>query len=394
MRQSPAPKAPRVLLLAERHRSFAIFQICFWTAVFAMRTIAAIQVKPEYAWSFMPSRAAIAGAGAVATTAIHLALSRFEGWSMLRRLALGLALSLVAIEPMRRIESYFTAMAGVDVSRSTFTEYVLQFGWLIFMWAGYYFAQEYAFRVRRQAQELAEVQSAALNAHVRMLRYQLNPHFLFNTLNAISTLVLDGRNVDAEQMILRLSRFLRHAIDIDPEQLAPLGEELQVQKLYLEIEQARFGDRLQLIWEVPESLENALVPSLILQPLVENAVKHAIAPAPRGGTIALRGSNSGGRLRLCVDDSGPGIAKDTSAGVHIGLRNTRERLEAAFGGAASIAFARSPEGGLSVVLDMPLQVPSGEQASVDQTAGRAPPDPVTPVQPPSRGPPPVSSTPT
>ncbi len=393
MRQSRPPKAPRVLLLEERLRSFAIFQICFWTAVFAMRTIAAIQVKPEYAWSFMPSRAAIAGAGALATTAIHLVLSRFETWPLLRRLALGLALSLAAMEPMRRIELHFAAMAGADVNRSSFAEYALQFGWLIIMWAGYYFAQEYAFRVRRQAQELAEVQSAALDAHVRMLRYQLNPHFLFNTLNAISTLVLDGRNIDAETMILRLSRFLRHTIDIDPQQLAPLGEELQVQKLYLEIEQARFGDRLQLIWDVPEALEHALVPSLILQPLVENAVKYAVAPATGGGTIALRGARCGDRLRLSVDDSGPGLTRDPGAGAHLGLRNTRERLDAAFAGAATIAFARSPEGGLSVVLDMPLQESPDErmhpwQASENargfQAHLRADPG----------GAPPVSSTPT
>jgi signal transduction histidine kinase len=338
-----------------RVRDFILFQVIFWSANFAIRTLAAIQYKPEYALSYMPSRLGIVLAGAGVTTLIYLALSRFRHWTTRDQLILALVLCLAALGPMNALEASFAVLAGVDRSRVTFISYVLNFGWVFFMWAGYYVAQEHAHRARRQGVELVRAQAAAHQAQIRMLRYQLNPHFLFNTLNAISALVLEKRNADAEAMILRLSRFLRHTIDTDPEQFARLDEEARTQLLYLEIETARFGDRLRVDCEIPPALADCLVPSLLLQPIVENAIKHAVGPSPDGGAIRIRASARNGRLRLSVEDDGPGIAGGPVAPGSIGLKNTRERLSSIYGGGATLTFSPRPGGGLCVLFDLPIR---------------------------------------
>jgi two-component system, LytTR family, sensor kinase len=343
-------------LARERLRDFVLFQIIFWSANFAIRTLAAAQYRPEYVWSFMPSRLAVILAGAGATTMIHLALSQFEHWSTLRRLCLALIFCLLILGPMNSLETSFSIMAGADPNRLSFLNYILSFGWVFFMWAGYYFAQDHAHRARRKGVELARAQAAAHQAQIRMLRYQLNPHFLFNTLNAISALVLERRNSDAERVILRLSRFLRHTIDTDPEQLVRLDEEARSQLLYLEIEAARFGDRLKVECDIPANVADCLVPNLLLQPIVENCIKHAISPSPDGGTIRIRASAKGSRLRLHVEDDGPGIRPGSLLDdERIGVRNTRERLRSMYGSDASLQFHSQPAGGLSVQFDLPLQ---------------------------------------
>lgn len=338
-----------------RLRDFVLLQVIFWSANFAIRSLAAAQMRPEYLWSYMPSRAAVVLAGAAATTLIHLALTRFGHWTSLQRLWLALVLCTFMLAPMNSLESSFALLAGVDPRRISFVSYVLNFGWVFFMWAGYYFAQEHAHDARRRSAEAVRAQAAAHQAQIKMLRYQLNPHFLFNTLNAISTLVLENRNADAERMILRLSRFMRHTIDTDPEQFARLDEEAQTQLLYLEIEAARFGDRLRVECDIPRELADALVPSLLLQPIVENCIKHAIGPSPAGGTIRIHAQAEGDRLRLSVEDDGPGLPRDSASPASIGVRNTRERLMSIYGGDAVVRFTPRPGGGLCVAFDLPLQ---------------------------------------
>ena len=347
-------------LVRERWRDFALFQIIFWLANLLIRTLAAIQYHPEVAWSYMPSRLAIVLAGAGVTTLIHLALSRLPRWTALRRLWLALALCLLMLGPMNALEKALALMAGAPRSQVTFIGYVLNFGWVFFMWAGYYFAQDHAHRARRQSLELVRAQNATHQAHIKMLRYQLNPHFLFNTLNAISTLVLENRNADAESMLLRLSRFMRHTIDTDPEQLARLDEEGRTQLLYLEIEAARFGDRLKIDCEIPAELGDCLVPSLLLQPIVENCIKHAIGPSPVGGTVRIRALEKSERLSLTVEDDGPGLTTAAPGPASIGLRNTRERLHTIYGDDASVAFHARAGGGLCVAFDLPIVRTNGD----------------------------------
>jgi LytS/YehU family sensor histidine kinase len=189
-----------------------------------------------------------------------------------------------------------------------------------------------------------------------MLRYQLNPHFLFNTLNAISTLVLDSQNRTANLAVSRLSEFLRYTLDQDPMKKVTLRQELDALTLYLGIEKLRFGDRLRLEFDVDERAESALVPSLLLPPLVENAMKYAIAPREQGGSVTIIAGIEGGGLRLAIVDDGPGLPAAAVAGNGrgVGLRNTRERLKVLYGDAHRVEVVDlSP--GLRVEMRLPLE---------------------------------------
>jgi LytS/YehU family sensor histidine kinase len=212
---------------------------------------------------------------------------------------------------------------------------------------------------RLQFEREATLKQSALaqEAQLKMLRYQLNPHFLFNTLNAISTLVLDGQNRTANLAVSRLSEFLRYTLDQDPMKKVTLRQELDVLNLYLGIEKLRFGDRLKLEFDVDERTESALVPSLLLQPLVENAMKYAIAPREQGGSVTVIAGIEGAKLRLAVADDGPGLAPALAngSGRGVGLRNTRERLMVLYGDAHSVeVIGMSP--GLAVEMRLPLEV--------------------------------------
>ena len=136
--------------------------------------------------------------------------------------------------------------------------------------------------LQREKQNALKASTMAHQAHLKMLRYQLNPHFLFNTLNAISTLILMKENDTAEAMVSRLSDFLRYSLDNDPIKKVPLGQEIKALRLYLEIEKVRFGERLEVTWDIEDDCEDAMVPSMILQPIVENAINQAMGEVTSG----------------------------------------------------------------------------------------------------------------
>src|SRR5207342_1219369 len=183
----------------------------------------------------------------------------------------------------------------------------LAWTYLLLCWTGLYFGIKYYESLQLQREATLRAATLAQEAQLKMLRYQLNPHFLFNTLNAISTLILDGENRTANQAVMRLSEFLRYTLDQDPMKKVTLRQELDALNLYLGIEKLRFGDRLRLEFDVDERAESALVPSLLLQPLVENAMKYAIAPREQGGAVTVIAGIEGGGLRLAVVDDGPGL---------------------------------------------------------------------------------------
>jgi two-component sensor histidine kinase len=229
--------------------------------------------------------------------------------------------------------------------------------YLLLCWTGIYFGIKYYEVLQQQREATLRAATLAQEAQLKMLRYQLNPHFLFNTLNAISTLILDNENRTANQTIMRLSEFLRYTLDQDPMKKVTLRQELDALNLYLGIEKLRFGDRLRLEFEVDERAESALVPSLLLQPLVENAMKYAIAPREEGGAVTIIAGIEGGGLRLAVVDDGPGlppaIANANARGV--GLRNTRDRLKVLYGGAHTVEVADAKPG-LRVEMRLPLEI--------------------------------------
>ncbi len=189
-------------------------------------------------------------------------------------------------------------------------------------WSVFYFAIKHYERSLR-------AESLAHQARLQALRYQLNPHFLFNTLNAISTLVVDRRNAEAGKMIARLSDFLRLTLDRPDEEEVPLADEVEYVRRYLELEQVRFGDRLDVRYDVADDAWSARVPALVLQPLVENAIRHAVAPREEGGCITIgariaRAPSGQGEVRVWVADDGPGLnVKGDGCGYGIGIANIR-----------------------------------------------------------------------
>lgn len=231
--------------------------------------------------------------------------------------------------------------------------------WMI---VGVYTSIDFYRKYRRQEREAldlrirtAELETRLTNARLEALRMQLHPHFLFNTLNAISVLISDGYARKARQMLLRLSDLLRVTLDQAGEADVPLKQELEFLETYLEIERIRFEDRLQVRLDIePETLDIP-VPYLILQPIVENAVKHGVTERLGAGEIVIRSAVEDGRATLEVRDSGPGFEPDM-ADVPIdgvGLSNTRERLQKQFGDEHSIEFSRAAEGGLCVTISIP-----------------------------------------
>ena len=179
--------------------------------------------------------------------------------------------------------------------------------YLLLCWTGIYFGIKYYEVLQQQREATLRAATLAQEAQLKMLRYQLNPHFLFNTLNAISTLILDNENRTANQTIMRLSEFLRYTLDQDPMKKVTLRQEVEAMNLYLTTERLRFGERLRLEFAIEERALEALVPSLLLQPLIENAVKYAISPSEKGGMIRVEGRARGAMLELAVCDDGPGL---------------------------------------------------------------------------------------
>ena len=228
-------------------------------------------------------------------------------------------------------------------------------------WTGLYYGINFYLMLSYQSENMLKVQAQASEASLAMLRYQVNPHFLFNTLNSISTLVL-LKDERANAMLSRLSSFLRYSLAEDPGSRVTLEQELKALKLYFEIERMRFEDRLQTRFDIDPDAARAYVPSLILQPLAENAIKYAVTPQEEGAEIAVSARLvSSNRVFIEVSDTGPGLKADRPAfvdGAGVGLQNIRERLAQAYGDEAGFMLAERPEGGVVARLDIPYQTES------------------------------------
>ncbi|MGH6923750.1 MAG: sensor histidine kinase [Propylenella sp.] len=196
-------------------------------------------------------------------------------------------------------------------------------------------------RELRQERQLVDARSAAQQAQLAALRYQLNPHFLFNTLNSISALIVTRRNEDAEVMTDKLSTFLRTSLACDPAELVPLEYELSLLEEYLDIEAVRFGERLKVEIECPPEAGKALVPGFLVQPLVENAIKHGVAPSRDPVNIAVRAALDEGDLCITVANDHAGTSTPQVDGrIGVGLVNIERRLEAVYGKMASLTTER------------------------------------------------------
>lgn len=230
--------------------------------------------------------------------------------------------------------------------------------YIMLTWSGLYFVIKYYQLLQDAQQKSLAAASMAHQSQLKMLRYQLNPHFLFNTLNAISTLILVNDTKGANQMMSKLSRFLRFSLDNEPIKRITLEEEISAAMLYLDIEKVRFGDRLEVNVNVVEEAKQALVPSLILQPLVENSVKYAIAKTEGLGRIDITAIVADGQLIITVADNGPEPFDSTKMkirGSGVGLVNTKQRLKALYGKQFSFNLSANKPTGCVASLKFPWQ---------------------------------------
>lgn len=238
---------------------------------------------------------------------------------------------------------------------------------MIFVWSTLYFGINYHFRLINEKKLHIEAVRLSHIAQIKMLRYQINPHFLFNTLNAISTLVLRGSKDKANGMLIRLSTFLRFSLDNDPEKKIRLYEELKALMLYLEIEKTRFDDRLTVKFEIEPQTEALLVPSLLLQPLVENSIKFAIAQMSKGGVIEVTAKCHDGYLQMEVSDNGPvqdnaylearseAKGQIASSQKGVGVQNIIDRLNVLYPDNHSFNISRGLTAGYHVKISIPME---------------------------------------
>jgi two-component system LytT family sensor kinase len=238
---------------------------------------------------------------------------------------------------------------------------------MIFVWSTLYFGINYHYRLIKEQQLHIEAVRLSHISQIKMLRYQINPHFLFNTLNAVSTLVLRGSKDKANGMLIRLSTFLRFSLDNDPEKKISLYEELKALMLYLEIEKTRFDDRLSVKFSVEAQSESLLVPSLLLQPIVENSIKYAIAQMSTGGLIEIKAKCQNGYLHLEVIDNGPvqehNYPKEqqscpiqtSSTRTGVGLQNIIDRLNVLYPKNHNFNVVKGKKSGYRVQIDIPME---------------------------------------
>ena len=269
-------------------------------------------------------------------------------------------------------------------------------------WSALYYAINFFLTLEQQSDRLERLEAQTTAAQLAMLRYQLNPHFLFNTLNSISTLVLLKQTEPANAMLTRLSGFLRHTLITEPGSLVSLEQEVETLQLYLDIERMRFEERLRTQFDIEPAAMKAILPSMLLQPLVENAIKYAVTPQEEGARIAVTARIVGQRLRVEVADSGPGVdgsvqlsmleytadgeAKPTSKteSTGVGLANIRSRLAQGYDKDHVFETRSEPGGGFTVLIEIPYQ--RSAKHSDASAANTAPKPPLT-----ASGTPPVSS---
>ena len=230
-------------------------------------------------------------------------------------------------------------------------------------WSVLYIGIRYYVALQTERERSLRAEAAAHQAQLAALRYQINPHFLFNSLNAVSTLVTERRNDEAARMLSRVSDFLRLTLTSPVRDEVALADEVDFVRRYLEIEQVRFGDRLRTEVDVAADVWEAAVPTFVLQPLIENAVRHAIAPRESGGSITIEARRVGDALQVAIIDDGAGIREDQlhdgngngNGNGRIGLANTRDRLRRLYGDKGRFELTAANGGGTRAAIEIPFR---------------------------------------
>lgn len=381
-------------------RTVLLSMVVLWATYFVIASVRSIVLDPGLQFELSWRRLVVTGAGVLLTVVLWLLLRLFDNRALWLKISAALVLALPAALAIGQVNhlvfrDIWPAMVQaygeknnlnlrrdesgnllIDVpirqdgaaatqsvilesaeSNDEFWRQLLDVAlgryFLLLAWASTYFALLAGVQAQAAQRREEQFRTAAKAAELRSLRYQVNPHFLFNTLNSLSALVMTGKAERAEKMIQTMSRFYRHSLANEPTADVALRDEFDLQKLYLAIEAVRFPTRLVTVFDLPEDLEEARVPGMILQPLVENSVKYAVSPVSRPVKITLAAREELDRLVITVSDDGPGVPQDAEHGFGIGLANVRDRLEARFG--PDIGFTSAPVfGGYRTEIRIPL----------------------------------------
>jgi sensor histidine kinase YesM len=356
---------------ADKNKAFWRLQLLGWGGAAMLRSIANIANEKALSYLVLTLIATVTG------FSVSLILSVVYGKLMNRKPLVTWGLTALALAAGVIVSAFINGWV-VSLyspgSQSSFAQLILGVFYidltLLAAWSGLYFAINYFLQVEEQADRLERLEAQAIGAQLAMLRYQLNPHFLFNTLNSISTLVLLKQTEPANAMLTRLSSFLRHTLVNEPGSKVTLREEIETLRLYLDIERMRFEDRLRTEFRVEHDAARGCLPSMLLQPLIENAIKYAVSSQEEGAQITLSAQLVGSRLRITVSDTGPGlpnrgqatslppVSQDRRSGVSstgVGLANIRDRLAQAYGEDHRFDIRTPAEGGFTVVIEIPYE---------------------------------------
>ena len=347
----------------DKNRAFWILQSIGWSGYFSLRSLSGF--ANSMGWMWLVHTLLLTATGYSLTLLMASLFRRLIQMKPAFTLVLSLAAVLLASSAFSVIETWSYATFVKPNSRPVGVEYLgailLNFA-LLAAWAALYYGINYFLLLEEQIDQREKLESQASSAQLAMLRYQLNPHFLFNTLNSISTLVLLKQTERANAMLARLSSFLRYTLANEPTAKVTLAQEVETLKLYLEIEKMRFEDRLRPHFRIDSDTIGARLPSLLLQPLIENAIKYAVTPSENGADIWISAVREGQAVRLEVADNGNAegaeIAASPSTGV--GLANIRDRLTQAYGTTHRFETKQNDKGGFSVILEIPYE--TGEKA--------------------------------
>src|SRR3954468_9976707 len=366
--QSPAEPIARGMGLAQpffddKNRAFWILQSIGWGGYFFLRTLSGI--ANNLGWMLLVHTLLLTMAGYSLTLLMASIFRRLIKIQPIWTLILSLAAVMIASGAFSVIETWSVATflkPGFKPEGIGYLSAILLDFALLTAWTALYYGINYFLLLENEIRQREKLEGQASTAQLAMLRYQLNPHFLFNTLNSISTLVLLKQTERANAMLARLSSFLRYTLVNEPAGKVTLAQEVETLKLYLEIEKMRFEERLRPPSRIEPETIGARLPSLLLQPLIENAIKYAVTPAEGGADIWLTARREGQAVRIEVADNGDGDGADLAASpsTGVGLANIRDRLAQAYGAAHSFKTTKNERGGFSVIIEIPYE--SGDKA--------------------------------
>jgi sensor histidine kinase YesM len=348
----------------DKNRAFWILQSIGWSGYFFLRSLSGF--ANSMGWMWLVHTVLLTMAGYSLTLLMASLFRRLIRMRPLVTLIFSLLVVILASSAFSIIETWSYATFLKPNAKPVGVEYLgailLNFS-LLAAWAALYYGINYFLLLEDQIRQRERLEGQASSAQLAMLRYQLNPHFLFNTLNSISTLVLLKQTERANAMLARLSSFLRYTLANEPTAKVTLAQEVETLKLYLEIEKMRFEDRLRPHFRIEPATIGARLPSLLLQPLIENAIKYAVTPLENGADIWITAQREGQAVRIEVADSGgeeaaAELAASPSTGV--GLANIRDRLAQAYGGSHRFETRKNDKGGFSVILEIPYE--TGDKA--------------------------------